>query len=469
MFIPLNPDFYAVVQDARTYAMGLLNLQGADLSSEAFLSRFPIFVLEELGENEVREDPRLTFLRERLISAAFANQYCARTEEAITVFCSDQGDDTPHGHLFRMVDDFLNWAMPRSVGLPDESAQFDALYAQFEKDLFTASYTLNVIAPLENFSDDGGRFRGEVAGLRFAYASRYPGSLHNSAHVRRRAMLYLELKKTHVLGVGGIRDSDHYFLLEFQEVRAKKKGELIEAYKRAGEITRKVVLTARLLTFEPVYAQCIGLRALFHYSGGGQGMVLWNPGDEWIDERSGADLKSCAEGFRRLLPHVLAAPAASIETLFLKIDDAFRRRRKTARPFGDGKAREDIDRLLDYCQALEAILPFGGGKKIPKYAATLLQSSTPSRWIAATDHVDFLVEMYKLRNNVMHGNFYQVLEDRAGTHYKLKDVERFRRCAHYLAVLYFLNPDQDGKPNLGRFKKQLERGQVVNLKKLYDP
>jgi hypothetical protein len=181
----------------------------------------------------------------------------------------------------------------------------------------------------------------------------------------------------------------------------------------------------------------------------------------------GVDLQSCAEGFRKLLPHLLAAPASSIEILFVKIDDALRRRRRM-RPFGDGKAREDLDRLLDYCQALEAILPFRR-EQIPSYAATLLQSNAPSHGAVATADAEFLKDMYVLRNMAMHGKSDQVLEDRAGTHYKLKDVERFRLCVHALAVLYFLNPDQDGNPNLRRFIKQLRRGQAVNLKTLYGP
>jgi len=52
---------------------------------------------------------------------------------------------------------------------------------------------------------------------------------------------------------------------------------------------------------------------------------------------------------------------------------------------------------------------------------------------------------------------------RGDTTYKLKDVERFRRCVHDLAVLYFLNPDPNGEPNLRRFIKQLRRGQTVTL------
>ena len=195
-------------------------------------------------------------------------------------------------------------------------------------------------------------------------------------------------------------------------------------------------------------------------------MVLWNPRDEWIDERLGVDLECCTEGFRKLLPHVLSAPATSIEILFLKIDDAFRRRRRTSRPFIDGRPREEIDRLLDYCQALEAILPFRG-EQIPRYAARLLQFA-PSHGAATTDNLAFIRDMYVLRNRAMHGKFDQVLEDRAGTQYKLKDVERFRWCVHALAVLYFLNPDQDGNPNLRRFIRQLRQEQPVSLKGLYE-
>ncbi|MGA3023429.1 MAG: hypothetical protein ABSF98_01530 [Bryobacteraceae bacterium] len=467
MFTAINRDFYEAVLDARTYAMTLLSPENADPNSKAFLSRFPIFILEDLGE-EVREDPRVTSLRERLAAAAFADEFRLRTQEAINIFCSDPGDDTLRGRFFRMVDDFLNYATPRSAGLPGEAALFDDLYAQFEQDLFTDKYTLTVVASLDNFSDNGGRFRGPIARLRFAWADLFPNASLNSAYPRTRAIRYLELKNTPIFGGGGIKDRHSYFLLEFQELRVKQRGELAEAYKRAEEVTRKVVLTARLLTLAPVYAQCIGLRVLSHYSGGGRGMVLWNPRDEWIDEHSGVDLQSCDGGFQNLLPHVLKAPAASIEVLFLKIDDAFRRRRKTSRPFGDGEARENIDRLLDYCQALEAILPFRK-KQILSCASKLLQFNMSSHGTATTDDAEFLKDMYDLRNLAMHGRFDQVLEDRADTHYKLRDVERFRRCVHALAVLYFLNPDRDGNPNLKRFLRELERGDAVRLTTLPGP
>jgi hypothetical protein len=263
LFAAINTDFYAAVLDTRAYAMTLLSPENADLNSEAFLSRFPIFILEELGEEEVREEPRLTSLRERLTTAAFAEQFRLHTEEAINIFCPDYGNDTLPARFFRMIDDFLNYAIPRSAGLPDESAQFNALYAQFENDLFTDSYTITVIAPLENFGDNGGKFRGPVAGLRFAWARLFPDCPLNSSYFRTRAIRYLDLKNTRIFGGGEIKDSYDYFLMEFKEFRVKKAGDLAAAYKRAEEITRKVVLTARLLTSAPVYAQCIGTSCTF--------------------------------------------------------------------------------------------------------------------------------------------------------------------------------------------------------------
>ena len=392
MFAPINPGLYDAVRDTWAHVITLFRVEEVDPNSEAFLSRFPIFILEELGEEE-HQDPTIVSLRERLARAAFADTFRARIEEAIAIFCSNPGSDTPQAHFYRMVDDFLNYAMPLSVGLPDESAQFDALYGRFESDLFTDSYTLNVIAPLENFTDHQGRFRNGHASLCFAWANLFPHASYNSAPLRKRALRYLELMNTPIYGGGGVKHKNgFFFLLEYQETRRKERGELAEAYKRAEEVTRKAVLTARLLTFQPVYAQCIGLRVLSQYAGGGRGMILWNPRDEWIDERADADLQSCAESFQKLLPYVLSAPAASIEIVFLKIDDALRRRRKASRPFPARSARADIDRLLDYCQALEAILPFRGDQ-IPSYAAELLRTNGPTAGAIATDTYDFLKDM----------------------------------------------------------------------------
>ena len=193
-------------------------------------------------------------------------------------------------------------------------------------------------------------------------------------------------------------------------------------------------------------------------------MIIWNPHDDWIDEESGADLRQCSERFRRLLPHVLSAPAATIEVLFLKIDDSLRRRRKTAKPYAD-TTREDIDRLLDYWQALEAILPIPGSE-IPLRALELLQSGTQFQSPGKSNVADLFRDMYSLRNSVMHGRYDQVVENRAGTQNGLKDVDLFRMYVHELAVLYLLNPDKDGKPNLRQFVKPLRKGHPIKVETL---
>lgn len=460
MFTPLNPKLYTAVCEARAYALGRFIAQNTDLNSVEFVSSFPIFILERFDIENENEDPDLASLRERLAEAALSEGFRPRTEQAIAMFADHTGEALDVLFL-RMVDDFVNYALPRTAGLPDESDQFDALYRDFEQDLLSDVFTMRVIAPLGNFSDHSGHFQGPVAGLRFAWADVFLKAILNSARLRARALAYLELKSTTVWGGGRVKDSHSYFLAHFQEVRTKETGALSAAFERAEEVVRKIVLTARLVAFEPVYAQCVGVRILGHYSGG-HGMVLWNPRDEWIDDSSGADMGRCVTAFRKLFPYALAAPASSIEMLFLKLDDALRRGRKTSRPWQGADGRADIDRLLDYCQALEALLPFRG-KQIPVFAARLIQYNTPN---ARDDVAGLLNDMYDLRNMVMHGRYDRVLHDRAGTRYKLAEMGNFRRHLHSLAVLYLLNPDQDGCPNLRRFIKQLRKDENIQLNTL---
>ena len=60
------------------------------------------------------------------------------------------------------------------------------------------------------------------------------------------------------------------------------------------------------------------------------------------------------------------------------------------------------------------------------------------------------------------------MEDRAGTHYKLKDIDLFRRYVYDLAILYFLNPDPKGEQNLRHFITHLRREKAVELRTLAD-
>ena len=151
MFAPLNAELYQAVCDTRNYVVKHSRLQRLDPHSAEFLAAFPMFILEEF--EQLPQDRNIDSLWKRLVDAAFADAFRVRTDEAIRIFGSDQAQDTLPVNFLRIVEDFLNYALPRSVGLPDESAHFDALYAQFERDLFSDSYTLVVMAALENLSD----------------------------------------------------------------------------------------------------------------------------------------------------------------------------------------------------------------------------------------------------------------------------------------------------------------------------
>ena len=462
VFSPINAALYAAVRDAKACAVQEFEAEGVDLNSDTFLARFPFIFVKEFNK-----DSAVVPIQEKLIAAAFSDEFRSRTEETIGIFYANHGGGTTQSYFLDMVDDFLNYTFPRTLGLSDEETLFDDLYCQFETDLFSETYTLNVIALLENISDHGGSFH-PTAGLRFAWADRLPNRALNTSYGRKRTVPYLEIKKTaHPLFAGrDISDKNSFFILEFAETRAKRKGELTEAYNRSEEITRKTVFASRLLTSAPVYADYRGFRTLGHYSGGGSGMVLMNYPDERIDEGFGQDLKSYSHGLERLFPPLLAAPADSIAVLYDKIEDAFRRQRRGIRHMG-AEARVTIDRLLDYFQALEAIIQIEGSYQIALYAAVLLRAASQGRGMAASDVFEFMKDMHTLRNDVVHGRIDKVLQGRTKTKHKITEIERFCQYVHELAILYLLNPGEKGKHDLRPLAHRLALGETVNLKTLY--
>jgi len=255
----------------------------------------------------------------------------------------------------------------------------------------------------------------------------------------------------------------------FEETRKKKRGGLAEAYRRSEEIAKKTILGLRLLTSAPVYAEYRGFRALGHYSGGGSGMVLMNYPGERIDRGFGSDAQSWGLALERLFPPLLAAPTDSIAVVYDKIDDAFRRQQQRGTPFDGVAAKPAIDQLLDYFQALEAIIPIEGSYQIALYAAVLLRAAHKGRGLKAGDIFDFVKDMHTLRNEVIHGRIDNVLLGRAKTKYKITDIGQFRQYVHELAILYLLNPDERGKQDLRKTAHRLAVGEDVNLRTLYKP
>jgi hypothetical protein len=255
--------------------------------------------------------------------------------------------------------------------------------------------------------------------------------------------------------------------LGFEEVRKKRKDGLAEAHRRSEEITKKTILALRLITASPVYAEYRGFRALGHYSGGSSGMVLMNYPGERIDRGFGLDSQYWAGGVERLFPPLLPAPIESITVIYDKIDDAFRRQQQRGGPFDSVAAKPAIDQLLDYFQALEAIIPIEGSYQISLYAAVLLHAAHGARALKAADVFDFMRDMHKLRNEVVHGRIDKVLTGRASTTYGITEIGRFRQYVHELAILYLLNPDDKGRHGLRTAAHRLALGEDVNLKTLY--
>ncbi len=319
---PLNPSLYAAVLDAKASIVQQFKAEDADPNSEAFLARFPFVFVEEIHGVTPTADP----LRASLVKAAFSEEFRSRTQEVIDIFYANHAGGTPEYYFLDLVDDFLNYALPRSLGLPDEDTVFDELYRHFEADLFTDSYTLHVIAVIKNAYDHGGRFH-PTNGLRFFWADSSPNMVVNSLRLRNRVVPFLEIKKSAHPFFGGtdISTSHSFFVLEFKEQRKKKRDGLADAYRRSEEITKKTVLALRLLTGAPVYAEYRGFRALGHLSGGSSGMVLRNYPGERIDKGFGSDAESWGHALERLFPSLLSTRLDSIAVVYDKIDDAFRR------------------------------------------------------------------------------------------------------------------------------------------------
>jgi hypothetical protein len=460
VFNPINPAFYAAVLDVRAYATRRFMAEDSDLCSEAFLARFPFTFVEEFNE-----DVAVAPLREKLQAAAFTDQFRSRTEEAIDIFYANRGGGNAQSYLLDMIDDFLNYALLRTVGLSEQEQMFDDLYRQFETDLFSDTYTLNVIALLENISYQGGAFQ-PTAGLSFAWADCYPGVALNTSHLRKRAVPYLEIKNScHPLAAGrSVAEKHNFFVLAYEEAKKKEKKGLTMAYIRSEEITRKAVLALRLLTSAPVYAEYRGFRTLGHYS---RGMVLMNYPDQRIDEGISQDLSIViGRGLEMLFPPLLAASTDRIAVLDIKIEDAFKRHRRGAY-FGEAKTKAAIDRLLDYCQVLEAIIQAQGSFEIALCTAVLLRAASAGTGSASGEVFEFIKKMYKLRNDVMHGRIDTVLERLASTNHNITAIDLFYNYIRQLAILYLLNFNEEGRPDLRQFAHRLALGETVHLKTLH--
>jgi hypothetical protein len=455
-FVALNPALYKAIKDLYKETVHHFEASGEDLNSQKFLGAFPRSFIGTFSHSP--EDERKA---QTVLEAAFSAEFRTRTEEALTAYYSDHAGGTPKTYFCDLVDDFLNYAIPRTAGIANSEALFDQYYASFDRSLYSESFPLTVIAVLENASDHSGSVR-HVSGVSFHWWSG-PSVCPpvNTEYVRNRVVPYLELvKNAHPIGMGReIEDKNHFFVMQYTEERRKSHDAISQAYTRSEEITKKVVFAIRLLTSAAAYADYRGFRMPGHMSG--YAFIVMNYPDELIDCSNGGDLGACAVFFERLIPALLDCPYNRIAVLDHKIEDAMRRARRVTFRDSQAKLKADIDMLLDFLQALEAIIPERGSYTIALHASVLLRACRPkASGLRVVETFEFLRDMYKIRNAVMHGDLGEVLEGRVKTKYKL-EINQLRRYVHDLAILHILNDD------LARMAHLLALGERVAPKTIY--
>jgi hypothetical protein len=125
----------------------------------------------------------------------------------------------------------------------------------------------------------------------------------------------------------------------------------------------------------------------------------------------------------------------------------------------DARAQKlsEIDQLLDYFQVLEAIVPAEGSEYISLYAARLLRNDSVSN--QAFELFQFIKDMCKIRNSVMHGRVDEVLSGKLG---QRLDIPRFRQVICSLARLHIMNgPLRD-------LATKLALGETVQVEREYE-
>src|SRR5690242_12642848 len=135
----LNDAFYAAVRDLYQHEVTNLSQGSADVCSQRFLERLPYAFIAYREDNDT--ECYYAHIREALLAAAFADEFRDRTERSIKLFFEDHAGGTTESYFLNAVDDFLNYSIPRCIGLPNEAEHFDTLYSRFEADLWSDTFT----------------------------------------------------------------------------------------------------------------------------------------------------------------------------------------------------------------------------------------------------------------------------------------------------------------------------------------
>jgi hypothetical protein len=423
---------------------------------------------EEMAQYSYRflrgDDSETVAQREKILRAALETGFRAEVEAAVGAYLSDIYGLDLNSSVCYLVGDFLSYVVPRTMGLPDGEEYFDRCYRHFELSIFGKSFTVTAFLVLSNIWDHSASAM-LPAGFRFRYTAKDTlwagkGTLRDDRFSRERMVPFLEIKNTaHPIGLGrSITDQGSYFLLEYTTQLPKNKFSVDAAYQLRDDVSRKFVFAARLLTYSAVYADYRGFRMPGHLAS--HSFNCMNFPDEPISHGRGADLDQTRSfGLSRLLSKLMTEPFENVEVIDQKMDDALRRHRTATLNQGAASLRVAVDQMLDYFQILESVVPAEGSQYIALYAARLLRASGHSAAPGkALETFNFLKDMHKIRNDVVHGRINQVV---GGKWEKKFNIDAFRHAIYSLASLYVMNgPLRDQAI-------QLLLGEPVKLNQMY--
>jgi len=299
-FTPKNPQLYCVLKEAVCAIVDEFIREGKDFDSEEFIGHFSyIFV----GDRD-QIDPD-SERRRKILAAGFLPQYAEKTQEALRILRANFSGWTTEGLFCVLVDDFLNSVIPRVGNLPNWEQRFDDFYAAFESDLFADSIGVSTIGVLRNVYDHSGSFR-PTGGLSFHWWSKMNTPLRH-ASLRERVIPFYQMSRfiNEEKGCAPFNSSPAFFGFEFKE-RIPKRRFLATIHDRENEVTRKVVLTMRLLLMAGAYVDYRGSRFAGRLSS------LWfhliDYPEEVIENGDSRDLQSYSGAVERLFPSVLQCP-----------------------------------------------------------------------------------------------------------------------------------------------------------------
>jgi hypothetical protein len=426
-----NPQLYQVVREL--YEEKLSGFAGENPNSEEFVASFPYWFFRD--DNKVQE---------RIAGSALTPEHRQEAEKAIEAYYSDSHGGNLEFYFSQLVEDFLNYVIPRSAGLPDGLTQFERLYEQLDSCIFGKLCHVTVFAVLENAYDHAGHGANLFPrGFRLGWYSKMPSAALHQPYARERAVPFYEIQKAaRAIGRGrDIKDKHSYFVLEYSITIPKKRDSVGAAYRLRDDIASKFVFALRLVGLPAAYSDYRGFRMPGHLSA--YSMNCINFPDEPLEREPPCDLDDRHYLYiGRLLPKLLHQPFAKVDLIDQKIEDAARRQRRVMLGEREAQLRTTIDKMLDYFQILEAVVPAEGSEYISLYGAVLLKRGG-YRGAGMEPFEMFMLfkDMYKIRNAVMHGRIDDVMSGKASGKFRTdrQSLYTFKQMVHGLAALYVLN------------------------------